>query len=253
MIKLSIPTTVSTAQEQPGTTITLDRTGLATVNATFGVDASALSAVLASLPGSFHPRFAWAGFNSARCTESEGDLLMIAVTYQGDPSGSTFEFDPAAPEPAAEPPRFSLSFATTEEPILTAKRYESLEINEKEAILAIISTGDLDAANPFGTPYRDAVTSDLGIELLEKIADGTTSVKTPRLVWRAGYTSEKIPSNAFKKRGKILPAWGPAPALNPGENWLLEGGEIVQAGSTNTIDLVWIASGPGGWDPDLYS
>lgn len=253
MSKINIPQTFAEAEEQPGTTVTLQRDGLATVVATFGFDWAAIGDALQAVVGSVHPRFTWAGFQAGRLVEEPGELAMLQVTYQGDPTGSNFEFDPELPEPAIDPPRFSLSWMESEEPILTAERYRDIDAGEKAAVLAIISSGDLDAQNAEGQKWRETVTSSLGQEVLNKIADGTTGVKVPRLVWRAGYTSDTIPRAAFRRRGKILPPWGPAPTFTDGTNWRLAGGEIVQAGSTNTIDLVWEASGPGGWDPDLYS
>jgi hypothetical protein len=174
---------------------------------------------------------------------TEGDLAEITCTYAGA------EERPEEDEKANA--GYTMGLSLSEEPILSHIRYKDLDAKERENIQLIISGKEQDDQ---GNKLRDKVVSGLGVEVLGKIDRGQTSCYSPRVTWRESWVRDKPAAAAeLNDIGNISNPNGPAPNLAGGRNWLLNGVTQTQEGKSFRLEMEWLASDRGGWDPDIYN
>ena len=146
---------------------------------------------------------------------------------------------------------YTMGLSLSEEPLLSHYRYRDLDDDEVEALKGIASGKDKDDS---GNAYKDQITSLLGKEALKKIMRGQVSYYSPKVTWRESITRNTgVRNTDLNKIGEIDTPSGPAPALSTSRNWLLNGVNQTQEGSSFRIEREWLASDRGGWDPDIYT
>jgi hypothetical protein len=221
--------------------LSVDREGKWTVVQVFLCHRAAVTRLMPR-PGSPHPEVPFVALDSATARVSEGDLAEITVHYAGA--------EPKEPENEKASATYSMGLSLSEEPLLSHPRYKDLPEAEVEALKAIAGGKDKDDA---GAPLKDKVQSDLGKEALAKIQRGQVSYYSPKVTWRESWVRDKAAGAAeLNKIGGIDTPSGPAPELAQGRNWLRNGVTQTQEGASFRIEVEWLASDRGGWDPDIY-
>ena len=224
---------------QPNYSLAVDREGKWTATQVFLCHRNSITKLMPR-PGTPHPEISFISVDSATAQVTEGDIAQITCSYAGT--------DNADNEPSKT--TYSLGLSLSEEPLLSNKKFQSLDDGEVEALQAIISGKDKDAA---GASYKDKVTSALGKKALEKIQRGQTSYYSPKVTWRqATVRKASAASSDLQKIGKIDEPDGRQPSLSDGRNWLYNGVTQTQEGGSYRIEREWIASDRGGWDSDIY-
>lgn len=225
---------------QPDYSLAVDREGKWTASQVFLCHRASITKLMPR-PGTPHPEIPFITLDNASAQVSEGDLAQITCNYAGtenttnDPSKTTY----------------TLGLSLSEEPLLSHKKFKDLDAAEVEALQAIISGKDKDSS---GTPYKDKVTSTLGLKALAKIQRGQTSYYSPKVTWRqATVRKTSAASSDVNKIGRIDEPDGRQPTLPDGRDWLFNGVTQTQEGSSYRIEREWIASDRGGWDPDIYT
>jgi hypothetical protein len=227
---------------QPDYTLAVDREGKWTATQVFFCHRNSIIALMPR-PGTAHPEVSFLSVDNVTAKVTEGDLAEITCNYAGA-EAKTEEEEQAAMT-------YSLGLSLSEEPLLSNYRYKDLADDEVEALKAIAGGKEKDDA---GAPYKDKVTSDLGKEALKKIMRGEVSYYSPRVAWRESVTRDSgVRNTDLNKIGEIDMPPGPAPALANGRNWMLNGVTQTQEGASFRIEREWLASDPGGWDPDIYT
>lgn len=226
---------------QPGYSVQIDKEGKWTATQVFLCHRD--SAVkLMPRPGAIHPEISFIAVSQSTANFTEGDLAEITCTYTGA------EDKPGEDEKANAV--YTMGLSLSEEPILSHKRYKDIDAKEREKIQLILSGKEKDDE---GNKLRDKVESALGKEVLDKIDRGQTSYYSPRVVWRESWVRDKPAKSAeLNDIGNIATPSGPAPGLSGGRNWLLNGVTQTQEGKSFRLELEWLASDRGGWDPDIY-
>lgn len=226
---------------QPGYNVQIDKEGKWTATQIFLCHRNSAVALMPR-PGTIHPEINFIQVSQSVANFTEGDLAEIICTYAG------------AEEKAEEDEKanavYTMGLSLSEEPILSHIRYKDLNAKEREAIQLITSGKEKDDE---GNKLRDKVESDLGKEVLGKIDRGQTSYYSPRVTWRESWVRDK-PAKASELNdiGNIATPNGPAPGLAGGRNWLLNGVTQTQEGKSFRLEMEWLASDRGGWDPDIY-
>lgn len=225
---------------QPDYSVAVDREGKWTATQVFLCHRNSITRLMPR-PGTPHPEIPFITLDNATAQVSEGDIAQITCNYAGtenttnDPNKTTY----------------TLGLSLSEEPLLSHKKFKDLAEAEVEALQAIISGKDKDAA---GAPYKNKVTSDLGKKALEKIQRGQTSYYSPKVTWRqATVRKTSAAASDVRKIGKIDEPDGRQPSLADGRTWLYNGVTQSQEGGSYRIEREWIASDRGGWDPDIYN
>ena len=227
---------------QPGYTLQIDKEGKWTATQVFLCHRSSAVALMPR-PGTRHPEIGFIAVASVTAQFTEADLAEITCQYAGAESR-----DEEAEKTHAV---YTMGLSLSEEPLLSHQRYEALPAKEREALQLIQSGRDKDDQ---GNRLRDKVESDRGKEALAKIERGQTSYYSPRVTWRESWVRDQ-PAGAAELNaiGNISSPSGPAPPLAGGRTWLLNGVTQTQEGTSFRIELEWLASDRGGWDPDLYT
>ena len=226
---------------QPGYAVQIDREGKWTASQIFLCHRD-WAVRLMPRPGTPHPEIPFITVHQVSASFGEGDLAEILCDYAG-----AEEKDQASEKANAV---YSMGLSLSEEPLLSHRRYKYLPDKEREALQQIQSGKDKDDQ---GNKLRDKVESELGREALAKVERGQTSYYSPRVTWRESWVRNKPVSAAeLNDIGKISSPLGPAPTLSGGRTWLLNGVTQTQEGNSFRIELEWLASDPGGWDPDIY-
>ena len=224
---------------QPNYSLAVDREGKWTATQVFLCHRNSITKLMPR-PGTPHPEISFISVDNASAQVSEGDIAQITCSYAGT--------DNTDNEPNKT--TYTLGLSLSEEPLLSHKKLRDLEVNEVEALQAIISGKDKDSS---GASYKDKVTSDLGKKALEKIQRGQTSYYSPKVTWRqATVRKASAASSDLQKIGKIDEPDGMQPSLSDGRNWLYNGVTQTQEGGSYRIEREWIASDRGGWDEDIY-
>ena len=227
---------------QPDYSLSVDREGKWTATQVFLCHRSSIAALMPR-PGTPHPEITFISVDTATARVMEGDLAEITCNYAGAPAMTGDEEAAAA--------TYSMGLSLSEEPLLSHYRYRNLAADEVEALKAIAGGKDKDDA---GNPYKDQITSALGTEALKKIMRGQVSYYSPKVAWRECITRNMGVRNAdLNKIGEIDTPTGPVPALATNRNWLLNGVNQTQEGTSFRVEREWLASDRGGWDPDIYS
>lgn len=226
---------------QPGYSVQIDKEGKWTATQVFLCHRNSAVSLMPR-PGTVHPEINFIEVSQAVANFTEGDLAEITCTYAGA------EDKPEEDEKANAV--YTMGLSLSEEPILSHIRYKDLDGKEREAIQLIISGKEKDDE---GNKLRDKVESNLGIEVLGKIDRGQTSYYSPRVTWRESWVRDK-PAKASELNdiGNIATPNGPAPGLAGGRNWLLNGVTQTQEGKSFRLEMEWLASDRGGWDPEIY-
>ena len=224
---------------QPNYSLAVDREGKWTATQVFLCHRNSITKLMPR-PGTPHPEISFISVDNASAQVSEGDIAQITCNYAGTDNADN----------EASKTTYSLGLSLSEEPLLSNKKFQSLDDGEVEALQAIISGKDKDSS---GASYKDKVTSVLGKKALEKIQRGQTSYYSPKVTWRqATVRKASAASSDLQKIGKIDEPDGRQPSLSDGRNWLYNGVTQTQEGGSYRIEREWIASDRGGWDSDIY-
>jgi hypothetical protein len=231
-----------TLYAQPGFSLSVDREGKWSATQVFQCHRESVTALLPR-PGTVHPEVPFIAVDGVNATITEGDLAEITVHYAGA--------EPREPENEKANATYSMALSLSEEPLLTHHRYSTLSSAEKQALNQIMGGKDKDDQ---GKALRDKVTSERGKEALAKIDRGQTSYYSPRVAWRESWVRDHPAAAAeLNKTGQVDTPNGPVPPLAAGRNWLRNGATQTQEGASFRIEVEWLASDRGGWDPDLYT
>lgn len=199
---------------------------------------------------SVHPDLEFCFLKNCKIKIVPGDIAEIHTIYTGiDPDDDGDQQDEQNdPPPQA---RYSIGIQLNEEPILAHSNYNQIPQAEAEALVAIINGKEADKD---GNAYRPLVVSTEGLAALAKIDRGTTQYYSPKITWRASWTStNRLSANILNYIGKIMTPKGSPPALAQGRTWLLNTVDEEEEGEVVNIQMEWLASDVGGWDPDLYT
>ena len=226
---------------QPDYSIQIDKEGKWTVTQVYLCHRNSAVALMPR-PGAVHPEVPFVSVSQSTAAITEGDLAEITCVYTG------------AEEKEEEDEKanavYTMGLSLTEEPILAHQRYKDIDGKEREAIQLILAGKEKDDQ---GNKLRDKVESELGKEVLEKIDRGQTHYYSPRVTWRESWVRDKpAKSSELNDIGNIADPSGPAPSLAGGRNWLLNGVTQTQEGKSFRLEMEWLASDRGGWDPDIY-
>jgi hypothetical protein len=226
---------------QPGYSVQIDKEGKWTATQIFLCHRSSAIALMPR-PGTIHPEINFIQVSQVTASFTEGDLTEITCQYAGAEDSEEGNEKANAV--------YSMGLSLSEEPLLSHKRYREIDAKEREALMMISSGKDKDDQ---GNKLRDKIKSVQGKEVLSKIERGQTSYYSPRVTWRESWVRNRAASNAeLNDIGNIANPSGPAPSLAGGRNWLLNGVTQTQEGKSFRLELEWLASDRGGWDPEIY-
>lgn len=226
---------------QPGYTVQIDKEGKWTATQIFLCHRSS-TVQLMPRPGTPHQEIPFIEVSQATASITEGDLAEITCQYAG-----AEEKENGSEKSNAV---YSMGLSLSEEPLLSHQRYRDLESKEREALMLISSGKDKDDQ---GSKLRDKIESPRGKEALTKIERGQTSYYSPRVTWRESWVRNRAAgSSELNDIGNIASPSGPAPSLAGGRNWLLNGVTQTQEGKSFRLEMEWLASDRGGWDPEIY-
>jgi hypothetical protein len=193
-------------------------------------------------PGTVHPEVNFVAISQVTARVGEADLAEITCVYSGA--------DTKEGEDEKANPVYTMGLSLSEEPLLAHERYKDLDGVVREALNLILMGKEKDDE---GNRLRDKVAGPLGAELLAKIDRGQTHYYSPRVTWRESWVRDKeAKSSELNDIGKIATPSGPVPDLANGRNWLLNGLSQTHEGKSFRLELEWLASDRGGWDPDIY-
>lgn len=227
---------------QPGYSVQIDKEGKWTATQIFLCHRSSAVALMPR-PGTAHPEIPFIAVAQVSAEFTEGDLAEITCQYAGAEDKDE--------ENEKANAVYSMGLSLSEEPLLSHHRYKDVPAKEREALQLIQSGKDKDDQ---GNKLRNKVESDLGKEALTKIERGQTSYYSPRVTWRESWVRNKHASAAeLNDIGNISTPSGSAPSLAGGRDWLLNGVTQTQEGKSFRLELEWLASDRGGWDPQIYN
>jgi hypothetical protein len=223
---------------QPEYTIQIDKEGKWTVTQIYMCHRS--SAVSLPRPGSIHPDVPFVSISQSTAAITEGDLAVITCVYSGAENKEDEKANAV----------YTMGLSLSEEPILTHLRYKDLDSKERDNLQMILAGKEKDDE---GTKLKDKIESDLGKEVLGKIERGQTSYYSPRVTWRESWVRDKpAKADELNDIGNISDPLGPVPSLAGGRDWLLNGVTQTQDGKAFRLEMEWLASDRGGWDPEIY-
>ena len=226
---------------QPDYTVQIDQEGKWTVTQVFLCHRNSAVALMPR-PGSVHPEVPFVEVSQTSTQVTEGDLAEITCTYTG-----AEEKDEEDEKANAV---YTMGLSVTEEPILAHHRYKDLDAEERETIQLILAGKEKDDQ---GNKLRGKVVSGLGTEVLGKIDRGQTQYYSPRVTWKESWVRDKpAEASELNKIGNIDVPSGPVPDLAGGRDWLRNGVTQTQEGKAFRLELEWLASDRGGWDPHIY-
>ena len=227
---------------QPGYSVGVDKEGKWTATQIFLCHRD-WAVKLMPRPGTVHPEIPFIAVSQVAVAFTEADLAEITCHYSGA------EEKPEEDEKANA--TYTMGLALSEEPLLSHPRYEDLEAAEVEALKAIAAGKEKDGS---GTAWKDKVTSELGKEALAKIMRGQTAYYSPKVTWKESWVRDKPAKAAeLNKIGEIDTPSGPAPELAGSRTWLRNGVTQTQEGKAYRLEIEWLASDRGGWDPHIYT
>ena len=89
---------------------------------------------------------------------------------------------------------------------------------------------------------------------LASLRDACAVKLTDQPLWRESWVRDKAAKAAeLNKIGEIDEPSGPVPALAGDRTWLRNGVTQTQEGKSFRLEIEWLASDRGGWDPDIYT
>jgi hypothetical protein len=198
--------------------------------------------------GSASAVFADLRLRTIRWQDIDGGFTTIEKVFAG--SDEADGSDPDDPLDSNEANQITLEIATQEQPLLSHPKYrDAAEITaEERTALAKVIAGDIDA--------EEEISSALGLEALEKIKAGIEAFFAPALTLRERGTSTSSATDLSAVGKRItggLPGGFPA-TFGSGQNFLYAGLNQTTLGTGRfEFERVFLGSGFGGWDPDLYA
>lgn len=224
---------------QPEYTIQIDKEGKWTVTQVYMCHRSSAVSLMPR-PGSIHPDVPFVSISQSTAAITEGDLAEITCVYSGAENKEDEKANAV----------YTMGLSLSEEPILTHLRYKDIDNKERDNLQMILSGKEKDDE---GTKLKDKIESDLGKEVLGKIERGQTSYYSPRVTWRESWVRDKpAKADELNDIGNISDPLGPVPSLAGGRDWLLNGVTQTQDGKAFRLEMEWLASDRGGWDPEIY-
>ena len=224
---------------QPEYTIQIDKEGKWTVTQIYMCHRSSAVSLMPR-PGSIHPDVPFVSISQSTAAITEGDLAVITCVYSGAENKEDEKANAV----------YTMGLSLSEEPILTHLRYKDLDSKERDNLQMILAGKEKDDE---GTKLKDKIESDLGKEVLGKIERGQTSYYSPRVTWRESWVRDKpAKADELNDIGNISDPLGPVPSLAGGRDWLLNGVTQTQDGKAFRLEMEWLASDRGGWDPEIY-
>ena len=224
---------------QPEYTIQIDKEGKWTVTQVYMCHRSSAVSLMPR-PGSIHPDVPFVSISQSTAAITEGDLAVITCVYSGAENKEDEKANAV----------YTMGLSLSEEPILTHLRYKDLDSKERDNLQMILAGKEKDDE---GTKLKDKIESDLGKEVLGKIERGQTSYYSPRVTWRESWVRDKpAKADELNDIGNISDPLGPVPSLAGGRDWLLNGVTQTQDGKAFRLEMEWLASDRGGWDPEIY-
>ncbi len=224
---------------QPEYTIQIDKEGKWTVTQIYMCHRSSAVSLMPR-PGSIHPDVPFVSISQSTAAITEGDLAVITCVYSGAENKEDEKANAV----------YTMGLSLSEEPILTHLRYKDLDSKERNNLQMILAGKEKDDE---GTKLKDKIESDLGKEVLGKIERGQTSYYSPRVTWRESWVRDKpAKADELNDIGNISDPLGPVPSLAGGRDWLLNGVTQTQDGKAFRLEMEWLASDRGGWDPEIY-
>jgi hypothetical protein len=224
---------------QPEYTIQIDKEGKWTVTQVYMCHRSSAVSLMPR-PGSIHPDVPFVSISQSTAAITEGDLAEITCVYSGAENKDDEKANAV----------YTMGLSLSEEPILTHLRYKDIDSKERDNLQMILAGKEKDDE---GTKLKDKIESDLGKEVLDKIERGQTSYYSPRVTWRESWVRDKpAKADELNDIGNISDPLGPVPSLAGGRDWLLNGVTQTQDGKAFRLEMEWLASDRGGWDPEIY-
>jgi len=208
-----------------------------------------------------HPGFTFLQCNTVKVANIEGNLALVSIGYSGYLNEDDGDGDEEGEGNISY--TYELGITTSEEPLESHYRYKDVPLDEKN-IIANVKSGTY-VLKTLSTPYefiekssvegnkKYVIESDLGKELVDFISAGLTDYLVAGQIWRATFTSDKLPEAAILNAvGKITSAIN-APTLSEGRNWLFLGCNVTNTDGLFTITYEWRLSGLGGWVEEIYT
>lgn len=219
--------------------------------------------------------------SKAVATSAEGGVTTIKLTFSESQTEGDGGGDDAADEEedgsgnddtakeAAETGKYgykcSLDVTLTDEPLLTHPKFSGTSGATLEYVKALMDGARMWELVPVvdrdgkpqvdkdGLPIKKRLGSLLqgGGKLVELAQKGVTTYKSPAATFSESYVSKSgsVDTSGVGQVGKP----GGAPVFK-GRDWLLvsRNASLNDDGKTYTVSSVWMLSGVGGWDSDLY-
>jgi hypothetical protein len=225
--------------EIPDHTVQVDETGLWRIVQTYECDYDSVIR-LCPKPYSAHRTYPFAQLTGVAITRGEAMRARLECTYKG----MTADFQaPGGDGSFGAGATYELIATTGEEPIETHPNYDGLTTSQLATIKAYVD-------NPEGNPPLSPVPA--AQELIAKKLKGVDSYLCATQTFRVTYASASSPASVAGV-GLIGDPPPQAPNLSAGQTWLLTGYNARRQGGAYEVSVEWRASGPAGWDTDLYN
>lgn len=182
-----------------------------------------------------------------RAAREAGGMVRVTLSYEATALNASFP----GKEPGADPvKRYGGDPSLEEVSILAAEAYQSISETEQIALQQIING---EVSKPSGGEWADDVASTEGLECLEKIRGGTTSVYEPSFQWWERFVTDDLSDFELSSIGKIDTPPGSPPSGGSRNYLRLPGSfQMTQDGTAWEMEKRWQLSGKNGWDTDLY-
>lgn len=229
--------------------------GLWTAKQTYYCHRDDLAALMPAR-GASHPTYPFMVCDTVSVSGMEGDWVEMGANYAGiDPNYNNEEEE-------AEQYTYATRITTVEEPVSTAPYFSEVpEWDRGEAVnLAKNPTKDkngeekrVDTSDWENIPPTPGPNKGTKLELYKMVKGGLTNRLEVRVEFQQRYSSETLPTdlNNVNKISNVDPEGAPTTAGN--RNWLFTGYNITEkAPDVYDIERVWLLSGPGGWNTNLY-
>lgn len=215
--------------QQPGERLVVDEWGVWRIATPYKCPASLF---LQSIPKPFaaHPRYKFCLLTTVEGVQEDGDEVTFTANYVGMPVKESVHIQRVIP-------------AETEDPIETHQKFVNLTQDEHKYIRDYLE-------NPKGTVTVYDL-SQAGLLLLEKKLRGEESFLNQGLTVQDTYYLQAGFANV-QPIGIVDQAPSGFPQLPKGHNYLYLPGEQVREGGVYHVTDQYRASGPLGWDSDIY-
>jgi hypothetical protein len=236
-------------QQQSGDTFEINQFGIGRATVEFKTPRPNLVNALTSYLyfGAPHPTFPNLLLKERRGNGENGDIMSIQCVYEG-PIGDL------TPEDPTPPPEYSTDISLSSEPIETHPRYTtgdfaltSTQLREVRLWFDALGDSSVNATTSIPSGWSDGQ-QDLAAKKLK----GVTSYLRPGIIYSIDYVGGSVSSTKVNNVGKIIQDPQGAPTLTGDKSWLFVGYNWTKRGNVFSLNEKYQASGPGGWDIDLY-